>query len=144
MDMPRDGRPPKFDGSNYAYWKTLMRAYLRAIDERVWLSVVNGYFEHVVTVGEVTTPKPLTDWDRGDYETKGWNNKALSTIFNGVTPDEFRHISTHETAKEARDILEITHEGTDLVKIQNFKSSQLLLKPFVWTKKKPFMSFMQN
>ena len=71
MDMPRDSRPPKFDGSNYSQWKALMRAYLRAIDKRVWLSVVNGYFEPVVTVGEVANPKPLTTQDRGDYETKG-------------------------------------------------------------------------
>ena len=48
MDMSRDGRPLKFDGSNYAYWKALMRAYLRAIDERIWLSVVNGYNEPVL------------------------------------------------------------------------------------------------
>ena len=40
----------------------------------------------------------------------------MSTIFNGVTPDEFRRISTCETAKEAWDILEVTHEGTNLVK----------------------------
>ena len=99
--MPRNGRPPKFDGLNYAYWKALMRAYLRAIDERVWLSVVNDYSESTIIVGEVTTPKPLTSWDRVDYEIKGWNNKALSTIFNGVTPDEFCHISMCEIAKEA-------------------------------------------
>ena len=142
--MPRDGRSPKFDGSNYAYWKALMRAYLRAIDECVWLSIVNDYSKPTLIVNDVSSPKPLNTWDRIDYETKGWSNKALSTIFNGVTPDEFRRISTSEAAKEAWDILEITHEGTDLVKIQNFKSSQLLLKPFVWTKKKPFMSFMQN
>ena len=40
----------------------------------------------------------------------------MSTIFNGVTPDEFSRISTCETTKKAWDILEITHEGTDLVK----------------------------
>ena len=123
MDMPRDRRPPKFDGSNYAYWKAIMRAYVRAIDECVWLSVVYGYSALVVTVGEVTTPKPLTAWDRGDYEIKSWNNKDLSTIFNGVTPDEFRRIFTCETAKEAWDILEITHEGTVLVK--NLKLQRL-------------------
>ena len=86
------------------------------IDERVWLSVINGYTEPTFTANEITTPKLLTSWDRNDYETKGWNNKALSTIFNSVTRDEFRRISTCETAKEVWDILEITHEGTDLVK----------------------------
>ena len=58
------------------------------IDECVWLSIVNGYYEPTITVNDITTPKPLTVWDRGDYEIKGWNNKALSTIFNGVTLEE--------------------------------------------------------
>ena len=78
-----------------------MRVYLRAIDELVWLSIVHGYSAPVVTVGDVITLKPLTAWDKGDYEIKGWNNKALSTIFNGVTLDKFHRISTCETAKEA-------------------------------------------
>ena len=116
MDMPRDGRPPKFDGSNYAYWKALMRAYLRAIDERIWLSVVNGYTEPVLTVNDVVVPKPIQQWDKLDFDKKNWNNKALSIIFNGITCDEFRRIFTCETVKEAWDILEVTHEGTDLVK----------------------------
>ena len=114
--MPRDGRPLKFDGSNYAYWKALMRAYLRAIDERIWLSVVNGYTEPVLTINDVVVPKPIQQWDKLDFEKKNWNNKALSIIFNGITCDEFRRISICETAKEAWDILEVTHEGTDLVK----------------------------
>ena len=34
--------PPFFDGSNYAFWKVRMRAFLCAIDELVWDSVENG------------------------------------------------------------------------------------------------------
>ena len=48
-----------------------MRAYLRAIDERVWLSVENGYSAPTVTVGEVTTSKSFATWDKGDYEIRG-------------------------------------------------------------------------
>ena len=28
--------PPYFDGSNYAFWKVQMRAFLCSIDESVW------------------------------------------------------------------------------------------------------------
>ena len=28
--------PPYFDGSNYAFWKVRMRAFLCSIDESVW------------------------------------------------------------------------------------------------------------
>jgi len=36
-------RPPLFDGTNYAYWKVRMRAFLIAIDERVWQSIEFGW-----------------------------------------------------------------------------------------------------
>ena len=35
--------PSHFDGNNYAYWKVRMTAFLKSIDERVWLSVENGW-----------------------------------------------------------------------------------------------------
>ena len=28
---------PYFDGNNYAYWKVKMKAFLKSLDERVWL-----------------------------------------------------------------------------------------------------------
>ena len=31
--------PPFFDGSNYAFWKVRMRAFLCSIDESVWDAV---------------------------------------------------------------------------------------------------------
>ena len=32
---------PHFDGNNYAYWKVKMKAFLKSIDKRVWLSIEN-------------------------------------------------------------------------------------------------------
>ena len=31
--------PPLFDGTNYAYWKVRMKAFLQAFDEKVWQAV---------------------------------------------------------------------------------------------------------
>ena len=31
--------PPLFDGTNYAYWKVRMRAFLQSLDEKVWVAV---------------------------------------------------------------------------------------------------------
>ena len=28
--------PPLFDGTNYAYWKVRLRAFLQSLDEKVW------------------------------------------------------------------------------------------------------------
>ena len=35
--------PPHFDRNNYAYWKDRMKAFLKSIDERVWLSIENRW-----------------------------------------------------------------------------------------------------
>ena len=35
--------PPHFHGNNYAYWKVKIKAFLKSIDERVWLSIENRW-----------------------------------------------------------------------------------------------------
>ena len=35
--------PHLFDGSNYAYWKVRMRAFLQSLDEKVWQAVEIGW-----------------------------------------------------------------------------------------------------
>ena len=47
--------PPFFDGSNYAFWKVRICAFLCAIDETVWDSIENGYVRP-------TTAK--SEWDK--------------------------------------------------------------------------------
>src|SRR6266542_1058601 len=39
--MDRDSRISKFDGSDYAYWKTRMRAYLKGKGADIW-AIVNA------------------------------------------------------------------------------------------------------
>ena len=35
--------PPLFDGTNYAYQKVRMRAFLQSLDEKVWQAVEIGW-----------------------------------------------------------------------------------------------------
>ncbi|XP_075636694.1 uncharacterized protein LOC142608923 [Castanea sativa] len=99
--------PPFFDGSNYAFWKVRMRAFLCAIDEMVWDFVENGYVRP-------TTSK--SKWDKAALPLANDNSKAINAIFCGVSIDEFHKISYVKTAKEAWTILETTYEGTKKVK----------------------------
>ena len=66
---------------------------------------------------EKSIPKDLLDWDKVDFDNCGWNSKAINAIFNSVITEEFCRISHCEIAKEACDILQVTHEGTSIVKI---------------------------
>ena len=64
MDFPREGRsnvrPPLLDGINYPYWKAKMKSFLKSIDKRVWLAVVNGWTPPTITTGTGMTLKPTT------------------------------------------------------------------------------------
>ena len=99
--------PPLFDGTNYAYWKVRMRAFLQSLDEKVWQAVEIGW----------TKPKEApTDWDEAKIKATNFNSRALNALFSAVTNEEFKNISCTETAKEAWTILQTTYEGTKVVK----------------------------
>ena len=99
--------PPYFNGSNYAFWKVCMRAFLCAIDETVWDSIENGWERPITTKSK---------WDKAVLALANANSKAINAIFSGVSSDEFHRISHVKTAKEALTILKTTYEGTKKVK----------------------------
>ena len=81
--------PPLFDGTNYAYWKVHMRAFLQSLDEKVWQAV------------EISWTKPTevsADWDDAKIKAANFNSRALNALFSVVTNEE---ISSTKTAKEA-------------------------------------------
>ena len=45
--------------------------------------------------------KPKLEWDRGDNEASENNARAMYSIFNAISTDEFRKIATCTSAKEA-------------------------------------------
>ena len=98
---------PLFDGTNYAYWKVRMRAYLQSLDEKVW---------QVVEIGWTKPKEAPADWDDAKIKAVNFNNKALNALFSAVTNKEFKKISSTETAKVAWTILQTTYEGTKAVK----------------------------
>ena len=99
--------PPYFDGSNYAFWKVRMKAFLCSIDESVWDAVDIGW----------TRPKAAKSiWDKAALVASNANSKALNAIFCGVSPNEFHRISHIIIAKEAWEILKNTYKGTKKVK----------------------------
>ena len=98
---------PLFDGTSYAYWKVHMRAFLQSLDEKVWQAIVIGWSK---------PKKAPTDWDEAKIKAANFNSRALNALFSAVTNEEFKKISSIETAKEAWTILQTTYEGTKAVK----------------------------
>ena len=88
--------PPLFDGTNYAYWKVRMRAFLQSLDEKVWL---------VVEVGYKKPEKPPATWDDTKIKAANFNSRALNSLFSVVTNKEFKKISSTNNVKEVWTIL---------------------------------------
>ena len=104
--------PPLFDGTNCAYWKVRMRAFLQSLDEKVWQAI------------EISQTKPKevpVDWDEAKIKTANFNSRELNALFSAVTNEEFKKISSTKTAKEAWTILQTTYEGTKVVKDSKFQ-----------------------
>ena len=109
--------PPLFDGTNYAYWKVRMRAFLQSLGDKVWLAV---------EVGGKKPEEPSVTWDDAKIKASNFNSRVLNALFSVVTNEEFKKISSTDNAKEAWTILQNTFEGTKAVKnskLQRFTTS---------------------
>ena len=89
-----------------------MRTFLQSLDEKVWQVVEIGW----------TKPKEVpADWDEAKIKAANFNSRALNELFSAVTNEEFKKISSTETAQEAWTILQATYEGTKAVKDSKFQ-----------------------
>ena len=67
-------------------------------------------------IGWTKTTKVSADWDDAKIKVANFNSKTLNALFSAITNEEFKKISSIETAKEAWTILQTTYEGTKAVK----------------------------
>ena len=69
-----------------------MHAFLKYIDDKVWLSVKNGFTVQKTHVEQ---------WFKDQLVEPSFNNKAVNAILNAILVDEFERIFNVKTAKEA-------------------------------------------
>ena len=54
-----------------------------------------------VEIGWTKPKKAPTDWDDAKIKAANFNSRALNALFNAVTNEEFKKISSTKTTKEA-------------------------------------------
>ena len=69
-----------------------MKVFLQSLDEKVW---------QAMEIGWVKPKEVSTDWDEAKIKVANFNSRALNALFSAVTNEEFKKISSTETAKEA-------------------------------------------
>ena len=67
-------------------------------------------------IGWTKPTKAPADWDDAKKKVVNFNSRAFNVLFSAVTNEEFKKISSTETANEAWTIFQITYEGTKAVK----------------------------
>ena len=80
---------------------------MQSLDKKVW---------QAVEIGLTKLKEALADWDDAKIKVANFNSRALNALFSAVTNEDFKKISSTETAKEAWTILQTTYEGTKAVK----------------------------
>ena len=69
-----------------------MRALLQSLYEKMWQDMEIGW----------TKPtKAPANWDDANIKVENFNSRALNALFSAITNEEFKKISSTETAKEA-------------------------------------------
>ncbi|XP_022857366.1 uncharacterized protein LOC111378405 [Olea europaea var. sylvestris] len=91
--------PPFFDGSNYAYWNVRMRAFLKSLDEHVWISVQNGWKPPSTTVSGTINLTDISLWTKDELAACNWNSKEIHALFMAISPEEFRRVSMFEEVR---------------------------------------------
>ena len=72
-------------------------------------------------VGWTKPIDPPASWDDEKIKAANFNSWALNTLFSVMTKEEFKKISSTESAKKAWTILQNTFEGTKVVKDSKFQ-----------------------
>ncbi|KAK0592242.1 hypothetical protein LWI29_015665 [Acer saccharum] len=122
-------RPPLLKGDNYSSWKGKMKSYLSTIDDRVWMVIEDGFTPPTVTAGEESiVPKPKAQWSIEEFEASKWNNKVMHALLSAMDKSQYKLIQITKNAHEAWKILEMAHEGTEVVKDSKFQVLQTLFE----------------
>src|SRR5579859_7585192 len=104
--MDRDSRVPLFDGSNYAFWKIRIRAYLKAKGTDVW------------AIAEATD-FPSDDSVQKHHDA---NNKAVDILLSSLSRSEFDRVCDLDVAHRIWSRLQSFHEVTNAVKVMLFET----------------------
>src|SRR5688572_14543553 len=103
------GKPPTFDGEDYARWSDLMRFHLTSLHKSIWDVVEFG--AQVPSVGD-------EDYDEDEVaQIEHFNSQATTILLASLSREEYNKVQGLKSAKEIWDLLKTAHEGDELTKI---------------------------
>ena len=119
--MRKAGKLPQFDGTNFAKWKHMMKAYLFRLYPEMWNIVCVGFKDPV----DPKNPTPR------EIRMIHCNAQATSALLSSLRPEEYNKVIGLEIAKEIWDTLHLAHEGVSKVKKSKIDLLMAQLNRFV-------------
>src|SRR5688572_29807908 len=103
------GKPPTFDGEDYARWSDLMKFHLTSLHKSIWNVVEFG--AQVPSIGD-------EDYDTDEVaQIEHFNSQATTILLASLSKEEYNKVQGLKNAKEIWDLLKTAHEGDELTKI---------------------------
>jgi hypothetical protein len=103
------GKPPTFDGEDYARWSDMMRYHLTSLHRSIWDVVEFGV--QVPSVGD-------EDYDEDEVaQIQHFNSQATTILVTSLSREEYNKVQGLKSAKEIWDVLKTAHEGDKVTKI---------------------------
>jgi hypothetical protein len=99
------GKPPHFDGEDYAFWSHKMRSHLFSLHPSIWEIV-----EHGMQFDSIDNPVFIN-------EQIHKNAQATTVLLASLCRDKYNKVSGLDNAKQIWDNLMISHEGNDATMI---------------------------
>jgi hypothetical protein len=96
------GKPPIFDGVNYAKWSHAMKMHLISLNPNVWKVIGTG----------VEFPKPKETLSYDQLQQIHYNAQDVNVLLSTLEKDEYDRVDGLEKAKEIWDTLKVFHQGT--------------------------------
>jgi hypothetical protein len=103
------GKPPTFDGEDYARWSDLMRFHLTSLHKSIW---------DVVEFGAQVPSVRDENYDEDEVaQIEHFNSQATTILLASLSREEYNKVQGLKSAKEIWDLLKTAHEGDELTKI---------------------------
>jgi hypothetical protein len=110
------GKLPYFDGTNFAKWKHLMRAYLIGLHTGRWEIVCSGF----------EPPEKPKEPTNEEVTAIHHNGQATSIRLSALDGNEYNRVMNEDVAKRIWDTLHLAREGVD--KVRRVKIDLLMAK----------------
>ena len=81
-------RPPFFNGTTFAYWKTRIRIYVQSIVYGLWMTIMNGTYIPKKLVDGILVNKSFDEWLESDKLKVELNFKAMNLLFCSLYSNE--------------------------------------------------------